>query len=112
MRILLSYHKRFVLGNKQIEDPEQVVNATKEYIEENNPVGLWLKDNYIITNNTEDRVKVEELYNDFYPKPNGFTKKKFGHYMTQLGLKSKTSHNRYYCGLKKKQIEEDDTENL
>lgn len=103
MRILLSYHKRFIMGNKPIDDPEHVVNATNEYIEENNPVGLWLNDNYMITNNPEDRVKVDELYTDFYPKPTGFTKKKFGQYMSQLGLKSKISNgSRYYTGLQKK----------
>lgn len=101
MRILLSYHKEYINGNKVIEDPESVIQATREYMEDCNPVAHWLKSNYEITNNSEDRVKVDDLYSDFHPKPAGFNKKKFGQYMGYLGFKSKTCQYRYYTGLKK-----------
>lgn len=106
MLILLAYHKRYVKTREGYQDPPEVHAATKEYIEENNPIAQWFQDNYIVTNDPRDRIKVDDMYTSYHPKPQGFTKKKLGHFMTLLGYKSKINNStRYYVGMTVKERE-------
>jgi P4 family phage/plasmid primase-like protien len=103
MLILLEYHKTYIHGNQHIADPMEVQEATKEYLEENNPLMGWLSQTFDFTNSNDDRVKVDDLYNELPNKPQGFNKKKLGHFMGLLGFKSKSNNStRYYDGLKRK----------
>lgn len=45
-RILLKYHNEYVSGNQTFDVPQEVEGATKEYLEENNPVSKWLNDTF------------------------------------------------------------------
>jgi P4 family phage/plasmid primase-like protien len=47
------------------EDIEDIKSTTKEYFVENNPVEEWINNNYIITNNKEDRITFTQLKEDF-----------------------------------------------
>jgi putative DNA primase/helicase len=109
------YHQQFMLmllhthkTTGKLSEPDEVKNATKKYISENNPVNGWLKERYTITDNLEDRISVEELYRSFVEDSADhrlISKKKFGGYMGLLGFKSKIgTDSRYYPGLIKKEL--------
>jgi P4 family phage/plasmid primase-like protien len=103
MRILLKYHKEYVSGNQTVDVPQEVEGATKEYLEENNPVSKWLNDNFTFTGRCEDRIGCSDMfhrYSNSYPKPVPLIDRKFASYMVLLGFKSKVFNGkRYYIGL-------------
>jgi putative DNA primase/helicase len=108
MRILMKYHKTFISGNKVIDEPEEVRAATKEYLEENNPISTWFNQHYEVTHNDNDKISVDVMFEAFYPKPEYFTKNKFGKFMAMLKHKSKPFHGtRFYIGIKTKMVIED-----
>ena len=106
MLILLDYYKEYVHGCKTIREPVEVMRATKEYMEENNPVAVWLKEHYEITNRLCDEVTAEYLYDSFVSDRRDLkiTKKRFGLYMGLIKFKSVvvTGNKRVYKGLKEK----------
>ena len=105
MRMLLKYHAAYISGNKALDDPVEVVRATDEYMKDNNPVRLWLEDNYDITGNANDKIAVNVLCRDFRPKPMTYSIRKFGTTMNSLGFSSYPLDNvRYYIGIKEKVI--------
>ena len=67
--------------------PPEVLEASKEYIEDNNPVGVWLKENYDFTGQRRDIVSTEDLRNDFdaYKGQPSITSRRFGNYMSLSG---------------------------
>jgi P4 family phage/plasmid primase-like protien len=68
MLILIDYYHKYIYVDgerKMLADPVDVKAATANYIEDNNVVGVWLKEFYNITNDAKDRVKAMELYQDF-----------------------------------------------
>lgn len=103
MRILCSYHERFVNGNQDIEAPHNVKSATAEYISENNPLKDWFENNYEIVDDDKARVSVDTMYTEYAPRSFGFTKKLLGRYMKMLGIFSRVSSGvRYYYGVRRK----------
>ena len=105
MRILLKVHKEYIDGNKYLHEPSNVTEFTREYLVANNPLTEWLRSNFDVTNNSSDRIKVDDMYNMFYPRSQTIKKIDFGKYMGLLGYKSKCSHGvRYYIGLRKKDL--------
>ena len=105
MLILIEYHKKYVFGNQRIIEPTEVTAETTEYLNENNPVAVWMSKTYEIVADEGFRVKVEDLYQEYItnnPVTTLFNKKKFGELMSMIGFKSKTSNGtRYYVGIKK-----------
>lgn len=65
LEILIETYIEYLKDKQDIQLPKNVKEATNEYIEENNPVGLWLKEKYEMTSNNNDKIKARELYNDF-----------------------------------------------
>lgn len=64
MRILLSYYKSYVQGNKTIEIPKEIVDYKSECLEEINVVGRFIKEMY--TRGTiQDMVDFKEMHNTF-----------------------------------------------
>jgi P4 family phage/plasmid primase-like protien len=102
-RLLIEYYAKYVLGNKSITEPSSVTNATKEYMEDNNPVAVWLNEHYQFTGSKDDMVAVETLYDAFKNNSKSdITKIKFGRFMSLLKYKSEVvkGNKRYYKGLK------------
>ena len=64
MTLLISKYKETV-NLSAIPMPEEVVTASSEYLEDNNPVGRWLGDNFIITHDNKDMIKSSDLYTEF-----------------------------------------------
>jgi P4 family phage/plasmid primase-like protien len=55
-----------IFGAKQpIARPQEVVDATDEYINDNNVIGEWLTTSYEATGSNTDRITAAELYRDF-----------------------------------------------
>jgi P4 family phage/plasmid primase-like protien len=110
MLLLIKTHKQFISGNQEIKDPPEVIQETEQYLEENNPVALWLNKQYELTKWNGDKQKIDDVYNNYcnyYPKNSPLNKKKFGELMAIIGFRSKVSHSiRYYEGLKIKTVNE------
>ena len=52
-----------------IEKPKEVIEMTKEYFEENNPVKAWLRENFEFTRNDKDLVKCSDLFSMYSNDP-------------------------------------------
>ena len=93
-----------VSGSIIIIEPAEVIAETNAYLEENNPVAIWLPKMYQITRWTGDREKIEDVYNNYnsyFPKNPYYNKKKFGDLMSLINFKSKVYNSiRYYDGIK------------
>lgn len=111
MRLLVKYHKEFVHGNQAFVDPPEVTAETNEYMNDNNPVSVWLNNNYDFTNSREDKVLVSDLYREYMSQQDlrsSETKERFGKLMSMIGFKSvSTTQKRFYFGLRKKTIVEE-----
>lgn len=111
MRILIRYYKEYVLGNKNIKEPEDVKEATRVYLDENNPCGEWLRTNYDITDDKKIRISSTDLRMEYerYTRSK-ISKDEFSKYMTLLGFTPiKTKSFRYYLGFIKKELILEDT---
>ena len=56
----LKFNSKFKLN-----EPEQVTNDTKEFMNENDPIQYFIDSKLIITNNIKDKIKSSELYENF-----------------------------------------------
>lgn len=112
MRILVRYYKMYVHGDRKFSEPEEVMAATKEYVEENQPLLLWLQDTMEITGDHKDVVRTDELAREFkYDTSLTWSHVDIGRGMSRLGFKSKvvripgeTTTKRAYLGLKFKEL--------
>ena len=84
--------------------PEEVKQATRDYIEENNEVGMWLNEKCIITNNKKDMMTPTDLFNLFkndIPSSSCKNAGDFGKGMSFNWYKvSKHNGAKYYKGIK------------
>ena len=69
-------------NNNIIKQPLDVINQTKEYFDDNDPVKLWLNSYYELTNSDKDRISSSELYNTYiYDNNPKISIVKFSEYM-------------------------------
>ena len=109
MLILLEYYDKHVNGCKFFAEPEAVAQATRDYMEDNNPVAVWLKDHYEFTGKREDYISCERFMTDFnMDTKNNWSRRKFGDAMVALGHKSINIQNkRCYVGFKRIRLDDD-----
>jgi putative DNA primase/helicase len=120
MRILLDTYQEVKDMSEDIPLPEEVRLASSEYLEDNNPVGEWLRNNYDISNDHSLRIKASDLYNDYiceHDRNDRMNGKLFGVAVNQINKipKKKLSDGAYYLGLQRKPaanmlIKDDDDE--
>ena len=67
MLILIEYYNKYIKDDNSMSIPMSkcVEEASKEYINDNDPINEWLHNNYIITGNNSDRILAGELYSQF-----------------------------------------------
>lgn len=67
MRMLLKKYKDNYQNNNKyiISIPDAIKNSTDSYLDDNNIVFSWIKDKYDITQNKDDAIKSNDLFNDF-----------------------------------------------
>ena len=86
----------------KIKIPSSVLDETKDYIEENNPIIYWLQSNIHITNNPKDRIKTSDMhrnYNEAEDNEKRLSSIEFSKYMKFNGFEYKTIRGqRYYKG--------------
>ena len=86
----------------KIKIPSSVLDETKDYIEDNNPIIDFLKNNVTITNNPKDRIKTSDMHK-YYSQHDDTTinlsARDFSKYMLFNGFVSKKIMGyRYYTG--------------
>ena len=112
MLILIEYYNKYIKDDNSMSIPmsKYVEEASKEYINDNDPIKEWLHNNYIITGNNSDRILAGELYSQFKednPKTN-ITGRSFGKLIkfNKVGFK-RSNGKRYYINLVQKTIDLD-----
>lgn len=96
MRLLLRTYSElrdsYFAPCKPLPTPSTVLQATASYIEEQNPVALWLRENYDITEGTDDYFvtadALREQYNSTRPRLDQLSRKAFKDAMAMAGLTS------------------------
>lgn len=104
MQLLIENYRAHIKGADALAVPQSVVEASEEYITENNPVLTWLQDNYVITHDPKDVIKAADMFVEYSRIDRNMTQTAFGTAMTvingvpkkQVG-KSKIWH---YVGIK------------
>ena len=115
MLILLEYFQKYMIMDCTTPHiPDEVKESTKEYIEENNEVGMWLKEKCIITNNKKDMMTPTDMFNLFKNDNTSSSCRnpgEFGKAMSFNGYKvSKHDGKFYYKGIKYNNYMIDDEE--
>ena len=92
------------LGNNPLEMPEEMKEFTDAYMLENNPVGAWLRQNYIMTGSRSDSIQKTELYNAFLQDTGVHkTQKSFSEDIVKCNISERKSNgDRFYFGLIRK----------
>lgn len=50
---------------KELYVPDIIKKRSKEYVMDNDELFMWVDDNYIITNNDEDVIKIKDIFNKY-----------------------------------------------
>jgi P4 family phage/plasmid primase-like protien len=87
--------------DKVIKVPQEVMEETSEYLNENNPIIEYIEDNLIITKNKEDRILKSELYIHYtHNQINPLSAQKFGALMTFNKIQQHKAGKWYFIGIK------------
>lgn len=106
MRILLDTYAT-IRHASTLVIPVEISNASRTYMEENNPIGIWLRDNYEITTDENDRISADEmwtLYKNMVDR--NISKTAFGTSMMNVNninrkqIKINKINKNYYVGIK------------
>jgi hypothetical protein len=102
--ILIEYYKNNVKDSLKFKQSDSIKEETKIYLEESNPVLLWLKENYEITNDENDKISSTILYQEFKEETyKEISSQLFGRYMTSMNIrKKKTTNTIFYTNIKLK----------
>jgi phage/plasmid-associated DNA primase len=100
--ILIDYYKKKVRDSRKFMQSESIKEETRIYLEESNPVLIWLKENYEITNDENDKISSTILYQFFKNETNKeISSQLFGRYMTSMNIrKKKTTNTIFYTNIK------------
>lgn len=105
--MLCDLHKE-VSALKKLDAPAWVMEATNNYIDDNNPLKLWLDTRYTLTNNEEDFISSTDLKREFLQDTNRekFPDKTFKDLLGFNGIQWKhTKKGNGFVGLKRKEEE-------
>lgn len=76
LRILFDEHKKYKQNNYCFDIPKVIMEKSQNYLEMSCNIVQWFKENYYITDNSDNIFKIKDLFNTF-------------------------SHSDYYCNLTK-----------
>ena len=65
MRMLIFFYQTEVKGCQSLEPPENVVRASKSFLDSCNPIAEWLNENCTLTGDRRDKAKFPEVL-DYY----------------------------------------------
>ena len=92
-----------IKNNKSIEEPQEVINYTKQYLEDNNPIINWFYENYEITEDPKDVIKSSEILNNYnFSNPTEKIRtNEFSKYMENMNIKKIEKQKvKYYINIK------------
>jgi P4 family phage/plasmid primase-like protien len=96
--------------------PNEVVEASRSYMEENNPVGLWLREHFEITNDDSDRILADDMWNMYKSMVDrNCGKVTFSRAMTETNGMAKKMYKTgrttrmYYIGIKNLAMDQNDS---
>ena len=92
-----------------IKQPINVINQTKEYFDENDPIKIWLHSYYDLTDNDKDRISSSDLYNSYIYDGNlKISIVKFSEYMKYNEIEFiKPKNKTVYIKIKRKDTDSD-----
>lgn len=102
--LLTTYKKYSLFIAKTIHRPVNVLEATSDFLDENNPVASWLYEKYDTKADAKKKVSPTDLLNH-YKQDTGkdCNPNQFSTYLSLLGLvQKKTKTARYYFGIERK----------
>ena len=104
IRLLIDYFINVSSKTKIENIPNKIKNDSLDYIDDSNPVLSFIMDKYVITNNTDNKIKSSELFTEFKYKNSEFkmTSAKFKDNMMSIsGIQfNKMKDGNYFIGLK------------
>jgi P4 family phage/plasmid primase-like protien len=109
--LLQAFHE---MNGESLCMPREVDEMTEKYMMKNNPVGSWLKKYYDVTDDSKDRIPKCDLFNAFLEDTNiMMSNKKFSEFIEKNNINdSKIRGKHYYVCIKRKDIENNDSENI
>lgn len=60
--ILLQHYKEYIENGKKLSPPKSVLQSTKKFINENNPLKKFMDEMVIMTKDNNDKIASSELY--------------------------------------------------
>ena len=97
--------------NQKLNIPQQILDDSAEYLNDNNEVLGFITDKYEITHNTDDKIQASVLLQEFkYITNSKMTNSKFNNEVKNMGVQHKketrrigTDHNKmFFYGIKKR----------
>jgi P4 family phage/plasmid primase-like protien len=91
MKILCDNWKDNVKDMKSMPPPAEVLEASKSYLEECNPVMIYINEHYDITGNNDDHIAARTLYEDFQNTTGNknIFETEFGNRLNDMGIPKK-----------------------
>jgi hypothetical protein len=86
MKILFDQYKIYKKNNYIFNVPQSIKERTQLYLELSCNIVQWFKDNYELTNNKNDTIKIKDLFEDFTNSE----------YYTNLSKNEKRKYNKSY----------------
>ena len=84
MKILFDQYKIYKKNNYIFNIPQSIKERTQLYLELSCNIVQWFKDNYQLTNDKNDTIKIKDLFEDFTNSE----------YYTNLSRNEKRKYNR------------------
>lgn len=105
MWLLIENYKENLSGNRAFETPERVQQFTQEYLDANNKIGAFLAECCEITNDNNDVIRTQTLFDEFKMSShyNGKDIKNFVEHMGHCGYKA-TRHKQRASSLRDKMV--------
>jgi P4 family phage/plasmid primase-like protien len=110
MKILCDNWKNCVKGIKSLPQPVEVLEASKSYMEDCNPVLMYISEYYEITGNDKDHISAREMFQDFQDltRNKSISETEFGNRLNEMGIPKKPYSQKkisHRFGIKKKEDE-------
>ena len=86
IKILMEHHKNYRNRNYEFNVPDSVKNRTLEYLGMSNDILVWMNNNYDVTENKTDIIKLKNAFDDF----------KESEYYYNLSKADKRKYNKKY----------------
>ena len=101
LKILMESHKMYAGNGYNFVIPESTKSRTTEYLEMSCIIFQWFKENYCLSENKEDTVKIQDIFHNFkkseyYDNLTKFEKRKYNYKYFIEYLSSNMTTKKYY----------------